>query len=478
MEASPLLQRDAATVPSLPTYAKTRDSGVEWLGDVPAHWEVVTLRQLLRPVAEKNRADLPLLSVVREKGVVLRDTADRSANHNYIPDNLTNYKVVKRGQLAVNKMKAWQGSYGVSPRDGIVSPAYFVFQLRVRRNDQETPQNAFLHNAIRSSAYVPFFARESDGVRIGQWDLSAPRMKGIPFLLPPLAEQAAIVRFLDYVDRCSRRAVRQKEKLIALLEEQQQAIVQQAVTGQIDVQTCQPYPAYRESEVQWLTKVPAHWPELALGTASKSIQTGPFGSQLHANEYVDDGVPVINPSHLSEGRIAPDHSVAVTERKAAELSRHRLAPGDVVMARRGEVGRSALVRSPEAGWICGTGSLRLRPRKTACSPDYLLLVLNSSGARDALELASVGSTMSNLNAEIVSRLRIFLPPLPEQNAIAEFCRKATDRHTAATDRTRRQIALLREFRTRLTADVVTGKLDVRDAAAAMPEGDPLADDPA
>ena len=296
--------------------------------------------------------------------------------------------------------------------------------------------------------------------------------------MPPLAEQARIVRFLDYVDRRVRRYIRAKEKLIELLEEQQQAVIDQAVTGQIDVQTGQPYPAYKDSKVEWLTEVPAHWPELALGTASNSIQTGPFGSQLHANEYIDGGVPVVNPSHLSDGRIAPDHSVAVTERKAARLSRHRLAPCDIVMARRGEVGRSALVRSLEEGWICGTGSLRLRPRKTACSPDYLLLVLNSSGARDALELASVGSTMSNLNAEIVSRLRICLPPLPEQIAIAEFCRNATDRHTAATDRTRRQIALLREFRTRLIADVVTGKLDVRDAAAALPRMDPLAgDDP-
>lgn len=480
MEASPLLQRDAATVPSLPTYAKTRDSGVEWLGDVPAHWEVRRLGQIGTFTKGRggNKDDEAAV------GVPCVRYGDLYTTHEYfihrsrsaIPEHLASeYTPVRFGDVLFATSGETLDEIGKSAVNLMSSEARCGGDILVFRHKH--PADArYMGYATGAWSATAQKARMGRGITV--MHIYGDQLKRLAVTQPPLAEQAAIARFLDYVDRCTRRAVRQREKLIALLEEQQQVIVQQAITGQIDVQTCQPYPAYRDSEVQWLTKVPAHWPELALGTASKSIQTGPFGSQLHANEYIDDGVPVINPSHLSEGRIAPDHSIAVTERKAAELSRHRLAPGDIVMARRGEVGRSALVRSPEAGWICGTGSLRLRPRKTACSPDYLLLVLNSSGARDALEFASVGSTMSNLNAEIVSRLRICLPPLPEQIAIAEFCRKATDRHTASTDRTRRQIALLREFRTRLTADVVTGKLDVRGAAASLPEADPQAGDPA
>ena len=129
----------------LKPYPGMKDSGVEWLGKVPEHWEVRKLRHTIRSVAERNRPDLPLLSVVREKGVIVRDVSDKDENHNFIPDDLTNYKVVKRFQFAMNKMKAWQGSYGVSNFYGIVSPAYFVFDL-------EGANPNYFHTAIRSKA--------------------------------------------------------------------------------------------------------------------------------------------------------------------------------------------------------------------------------------------------------------------------------------------------------------------------------------
>jgi type I restriction enzyme S subunit len=111
-------------------YPAMKHSGVEWLGEVPEHWEVAKLRSILRSETSRNRPDLPLLSVVREKGVIVRDVTDQESNHNFIPDDLSNYKVVREGQFAMNKMKAWQGSYGVSQHEGIVSPAYFVFDLK------------------------------------------------------------------------------------------------------------------------------------------------------------------------------------------------------------------------------------------------------------------------------------------------------------------------------------------------------------
>ena len=238
--------------PNLKPYPAYKDSGVEWLGEVPAHWQVRKLRNTIRSVAERNCPDLPLLSVVREKGVVVRDVSDKDENHNFIPDDLTNYKVVKRHQFAMNKMKAWQGSYGVSNFHGIVSPAYFVFDI-------EGVDSNYFHTAIRSKAYVPYFTRASDGVRIGQWDLSIARMREIPFLVPSVSEQAAIVRFLDHADRRIQRYIRAKQKLIALLEEQKQAIIHQAVTGQIDVRTGEPYPAYKPSGLEWLGQIPEHW---------------------------------------------------------------------------------------------------------------------------------------------------------------------------------------------------------------------------
>ena len=179
---------------------------------------------------------------------------------------------------------------------------------------------------------------------------------------------------------------------------------------------------------------------------------------------------------MRNSSIEPDPSISISQEKAEELSRHELKPGDIVMARRGEMGRCALVTEIETGWLCGTGSLRIRPRSGTFVPAYLLLVLNAPGVRDTLSLSSIGATMDNLNAGMVSRL--VLPDLPfsEQIAIVSFVDKWKVYIDNAIDCSRRQINLLREYRTRLIADVVTGKLDVREAAAALPEVDPLAED--
>ena len=115
--------------PTLKSHLNNKPSGIPWVDTIPSHWAVRTLRSILRPVNERNHADLPLLSVVREQGVILRDLDNTDDNHNVIPEDLSNYKLVRPKQFAINKMKAWQGSYGVSLHEGIVSPAYFVFDV-------------------------------------------------------------------------------------------------------------------------------------------------------------------------------------------------------------------------------------------------------------------------------------------------------------------------------------------------------------
>lgn len=203
-------------------------SGVKWLGDIPTHWQTIKLRQILHPVSVKNHPELPLLSVVREQGVIVRDVTDKEANHNFIPDDLSGYKVVKKGQFAMNKMKAWQGSYGISDYTGIVSPAYFIFDVSFDNLE-------YFHYAIRSKVYVNFFAQASDGIRVGQWDLQMDKMKEIPFIVPPADEQVAIV---DYIKRTLPQYDVAIEKLSAeveTLEEYKTKLIADVVTGKIDV---------------------------------------------------------------------------------------------------------------------------------------------------------------------------------------------------------------------------------------------------
>ena len=188
-------------------------------------WSSRSLRSMLVARSERNRADLPLLTVARERGVFVRSVDD--ANHNTIPEDLSNYKVAHAGDLVINKMKAWQGSLGLAPVDGIVSPAYFVFAA-----DFAVPR--FGEYLLRSKPYVAKFGAASDGVRIGQWDLNIPRMRNIEVLLPPAKEQAAIVRYLAHANARIDKAIVAKRRLIALLEEQRDVTVRAILSRGLD----------------------------------------------------------------------------------------------------------------------------------------------------------------------------------------------------------------------------------------------------
>lgn len=219
----------SAVTKGLDSNVAMKDSGVEWIGEVPVHWEISSLGKILLPVSEKNRPDLPLLSITRELGVIKRDVNDLESNHNFIPDDLSNYKVLKTGQFGMNKMKAWQGSYGVSNITGIVSPAYYIFDFIKSVNP------VFFHWAIRSKIYVSFFGMASDGVRIGQWDLSKNRMKLIPFVIPPDEEQQKIAQYLDDKTEKIDHAISLKQQHIEKLKEYKNVLINDVVTGKVKV---------------------------------------------------------------------------------------------------------------------------------------------------------------------------------------------------------------------------------------------------
>jgi type I restriction enzyme, S subunit len=208
--------------------APLKPSGVDWLGDVPEHWQVVSLGALINGRSERGRPELPHMSVVREKGVIPRASMSREENHNFVPDDLSNYKVIRTGDLVVNKMKAWQGSLGIAPCDGIVSPAYFVFELKM-------PILAFAGLILRSRLYADFFAQVSDGVRIGQWDLSIDGMKRISVVLPPSNEQQLIVDWIQQATLTAEDGIQAAQNEITLIQEFRTRLIADVVTGQLDV---------------------------------------------------------------------------------------------------------------------------------------------------------------------------------------------------------------------------------------------------
>lgn len=455
-------------IADLKPYPAMKDSGVKRLGEVPEHWENRKLRTVLRNVTARSRPDLPLLSVVREKGVIVRDVSSRDENYNYIPDDLTNYKVVRTGQFAMNKMKAWQGSYGVSSHDGIVSPAYFVFDLKDVAGD-------FFNAAIRSRAYVPFFTQASDGVRIGQWDLSQARMREISFSVPPPKEQAAIVRYLGYVDRRVRQLVRAKRKLIALLTEQKRAAIDAAIMkGFVRhiPRNVLGLPVQLDSHAGWTSLSVRH----LIQTRRLQIQDGNHG-ELHpkASDYVDDGIPFLMANNVRPEGLRLQGCAMLAEEQARSLRIGFAKPGDVLLTHKATIGQVAVVPQ-NISWPF----LMLTPQVTyyrlltaELSSEFLFWYMQSSLFQEQLKVLSLNQSTRNYIGLLEQRnLVVCFPDSAQQQEAVLGCDRATSAISGAIERSRAELSLIDELRARLVADVVTGKSDVREVAAALPEVDP------
>ncbi|WP_016990242.1 restriction endonuclease subunit S [Flavobacterium sp. ACAM 123] len=420
-------------------YDKYKPSGVEWLGDIPEHWEVSRLGVLLNPISINNRTDLSLLSITREKGVILRDLEDEGANHNFIPDDLSNYKVLLKGQFGMNKMKAWQGSYGISNYDGIVSPAYFIFDLEQKM----TPE--YFHLAIRSKLYVSFFGSASDGVRIGQWDLSKERMKQIPFLIPSLKEQTAISEFLDDKTTKIDQAIVIKQQQIELLEERKRIVIHKAVTQGIN-----PDVKLKDIDVEWIGEIPEHWTVSRLG-----LMLTIYSIKNHPNELL-----------LS---ITRELGVIVRDLEN-ESSNHNFIPDDLSgykLLKRGDFGMNKM-KAWQGSYGVSNYTGIISPAYYTFSlvdtinPDFFHLAIRSKIYVPFFGQASDGVRIGqwDLSQDRMKHIPFVIPTIEEQNDILIFIETSTTKIATAISLKEQEIEKLKEYKSSLIDGVVTGKVRV------------------
>ena len=206
-----------------------KDSGIKWLGMIPKHWDVVLVKNILRWKSVKGCGEKEVLSLYREYGVIPKSSRDD--NHNITSDNTDDYKLVEKGDFVINKMKAWQGSMGVSLYEGIISPAYYVCSFI-----NEKVYKPYFHYLMRDSSYLPEYKRLSGGIRVGQWDLAYDKFKSLPALLPPiLAEQRAIADWLDAKCADIDATIALKEQKQEKLKEYKKTIIFEYVTGKKQV---------------------------------------------------------------------------------------------------------------------------------------------------------------------------------------------------------------------------------------------------
>lgn len=425
---------------------------LSWLEPVPEHWQVRKLRQLLTPFSERNRPDLPLLSVVREKGVIVRDVADKEENHNYVPDDLSNYKVVRRGQFVINKMKAWQGSYGISRFDGIVSPAYFVFAFRQDVNPE------FFHQAIRARTYVQYFAQASDGIRTGQWDLSMQRMKEIPFLLPPREEQDRIVRFLNWKVSCINHLAAGYRRRLDLLEEMKRTFIDRAV-----IQGLRQAPLAATGDARWEISYPAHWKVQRV----REVFTFRKGLSITKANLKESGIPVVSYGqiHARENSGTGLHQGLIRYVDESYLDSNPSAlvePGDFIFADTSEdlAGCGSCAYTDWEGPVfAGYHTIIAHPNEDIRGL-YTAYLFRSPSWRSQIQRKANGVKVYSITQKMLKDALILQPPQEEQTEMVAYLNRACSRIDALAEKTRKKIAALQDLKVRLTAEAVTGGIDV------------------
>jgi type I restriction enzyme S subunit len=444
-------------IADLQPYPEYKDSKQLWLGCVPRHWPVLPNRALFAEVKERGYPDEEMLSVTITQGII-RQTAlltDSSKKDSSRQDRSA-YKLVQPRDIAYNKMRAWQGAIGASELRGIVSPAYVVMRLRNKENLQR-----YFHYFYRTPHFAKEAERWSYGITSDMWSLRPEHFKMIYTPQPPPEEQAAIVRFLDWANGRLERAIGVKRKVIALLNEQKQVIIHRAVTRGLD-----PDVRLTPSGIPWLGDIPVHWDVWRVSRFAR-VGNGSTPSRAKPAYWNGGTYPWLNSSQVNRGFIDSADQF-VTPAALRECHLPQIRAGSVLVAITGQGKTRGM-----AAVLCFETTINqhiafITPRTAAVSPEFLHLAF--TGAYRTLRALSEdsGSTKGALTCEDLKRFKVALPPQQEQAALVDHIHSRTQTLDAIVTHTEREIELLREYRTRLVADVVTGKLDVRAAAVHLP----------
>lgn len=438
-------------IAGLKPYPEYKESGLSWLGLIPKHWKVRRVKYLLREIDARSKTGKEqLLRVSQYTGVTQRTTINGSAESDSRADSLVGYKNVGINDLVINIMLAWNGSLGVSRYEGIASPAYCVYRF----NGSVLPW--YYHELLRSPAYKGRIKIASTGVVESRLRLYSDDLGRIEGIIPPLEEQTSIVRFLDWANGRFERTIRAKRKIITLLNEQKQAIIHRSVTRGLDSSV-----SLKPSGIPWLGDIPVHWEILRVKQVAQILR-GKFTHRPRNDQSLYDGnYPFIQTGVVAQsGKFINSYSQTLNEKG---LAVSKLFPkGTLVMTIAANIGEVAILTFD----ACFPDSIVGFVPMSNSNRDYLYNVFCCM--KTLLLLEAPVNTQGNLNVERIGVMKISLPPYEEQMRIAKHIEMETASFDIAISNLSCEIDLLREYRTRLVADVVTGKLDVREAAAKLP----------
>lgn len=436
-------------------YGYTNYSSINepWFNKIPSHWNLVRTKFILQERTTKGFPDEPMLAATQTKGVVRKEDYD---NRTVLAlKDLHLLKLVKKDDFVIS-LRSFQGGIEFAREQGIISPAYTVLFSKDRNN-----QN-YLARLFKSKPYIENLTLYVTGIRQGQ-NIDYEKLSRSVIPLPPLEEQNAIVRFLDYTDRRIKRYIRAKQKLIKLLEEEKQAIIHQAVTRGLN-----PDVPMKPSRVEWLGEFPYDWEILPLKRwVSTKITDGPHETPV----FYDDGVPFLSAESMVNGHFDFNHKRGYISFEAHDIYTKKCHPrlNDIFMCKSGATtGKVAIVETNQDFSVWSPLAL-IRVDKSRVLPHLLYFILQSNYIQSQIQTTWSYGTQPNLSMAAMERILVAIPPFDQQLNLLDYLNRSTKIIDNYIYKITEEIKLVSEYRTRLFADVVTGRLDVREAAAQLPE---------
>ena len=445
-------------IADLKPYAEYKESGLPWLGQVPGHWDMRPAFGAFIPNHERNRGMKKKTVLSLSYGRIVIKPAEKL--HGLVPESFETYQIVNPGDIILRTVDLQNDHtslrVGMVRDRGIITSAYLALRANAGVNANFGFQ--FLNVWDSSKAIYGY----GSGLR---QNLDFAHFKRMPVAVPPPAEQAAIVRFLDWANGRLERAIRAKRKVIALLNEQKQAIIHCAATRGLD-----PSVPLKPSGIPWLGDIPQHWevhPLKAVCEIQSGITLGKDYVGQTTHEYPYLRVANVQAGHAN---LAVVKTIRVTK---AEALRCTLQAGDVLMTEGGDpdkLGRGCVWDAQITLCLHQNHVFAVRPNQSHLEPHFLSALMGTRYARAYFESTAKQTTnLASTNKTKIGQFAVLLPKVCEQQRILIALNEETRPVNIAISRLEREIELLREYRTRLVADVVTGKLDVRETAARLPD---------
>lgn len=402
-------------------YEKYKDSGIAWIGEIPEHWEVCSIKQIMKNKSIKGFPNETVLSLYRDFGIIPKDSRDD--NHNVTSEDTSNYKLVENGDFVINKMKAWQGSMAISDFKGIISPAYYIckiFSPKVVRK--------YIHYLLRDESYKAEYMRLSTGMRIGQWDLNIDDFLQINTILPLLSEQQSIATYLD--QKCGEidELITLQEEMITKLQSYKQSVITEAVTKGLDKNV-----PLKDSGIEWIGEIPEHWKVVKIKYLAK-IKSG---DSISSNELIQAGIYEVYGGNGLMGY----------------CNKNNVNGFNIIIGR--------------VGALCG--NVRLISDSKFITDNALILNCFDNALYPYMYIMLKAANLNNLNTSNaqplitgskVLNVSLPIPPLSEQQSIADYLDQKCSEIDELISIKQQKIEKLKDYKKSLIFECVTGKRKV------------------